>query len=333
MYGRPNGKKYKKDGSMYPISYSYVCRSSSGQTGHVCTHKTQYGERKLEDEIKAIIIGLVNNENFGNLMHTKLSEGLDVDKLKQDIENSKKELRRLEAAQERTEAFILAIDYTDPKAERQEQSLQRRLDAIFEQMQETEDRIKHALERIENAEHKNNAKQSIYEFLEHFQDYYDELEDIDKKAILCAIIESIELYPKTKQSGQWIKSVYFNFPMVYNGEEIISLSFSPSERHEESIVCLSRKEVSDYLRISVNTEDLETDAGRIYSNDDIKQYIEEKYGFKVHSAYIGQVREKLGIREHENYNDSHTSSRKPCVCPEEKEAAIMEALKHFGFIS
>ena len=88
-----------------------------------------------------------------------------------------------------------------------------------------------------------------------------------------------------------------------------------------------------YLRISVNTEDLETDAGKIYSNDDIKQYIEEKYGFKVHSAYIGQVREKLGIREHENYNDSHTSPRKPCVCPEEKEAAIMDALKHFGFIS
>ncbi|MBQ8796575.1 MAG: 23S rRNA (uracil(1939)-C(5))-methyltransferase RlmD [Oscillospiraceae bacterium] len=107
----------------------------------------------------------------------------------------------------------------------------------------------------------------------------------------------------------------------------------PRCSHVESIVCLSRKEVSDYLRISVNTEDLETDAGRIYSNDDIKQYIEEKYGFKVHSAYIGQVREKLGIREHENYNDSHTSSRKPCVCPEEKEAAIMEALKHFGFIS
>ena len=103
--------------------------------------------------------------------------------------------------------------------------------------------------------------------------------------------------------------------------------------HVETVVLLGRKQVSDYLHIAVNTEDLETDVGRIYTNDDIKQYIEEKYGFKVHSAYIGQVREKLGIREHENYNDSHTSPRKPCVCPEEKEAAIMEALKHFGFIS
>ena len=107
----------------------------------------------------------------------------------------------------------------------------------------------------------------------------------------------------------------------------------PRCSHVETVALLGRKQVSDYLHIAVNTEDLETDVGRIYTNDDIKQYIEEKYGFKVHSAYIGQVREKLGIREHENYNDSHTSPRKPTVCPEEKEAAIMDALKHFGFIS
>ena len=118
----------------------------------------------------------------------------------------------------------------------------------------------------------------------------------------------------------------------YTLQSATAADLFPRCSHVESIVCLSRKEVSDYRRISVNTADLETDAGRIYSNDDIKQYIEDKYGFKVHSAYIGQVREKLGIREHENYNDSHTSPRKPTVCPEEKEAAIMEALKHFGFI-
>ena len=64
----------------------------------------------------------------------------------------------------------------------------------------------------------------------------------------------------------------------------------------------------------------------------IKQYIEEKYGFKVHSAYIGQVREKLGIREYENYYDSHTSPRKTNVCPEKKETAIIDALKYFGLI-
>lgn len=102
--------------------------------------------------------------------------------------------------------------------------------------------------------------------------------------------------------------------------------------HVETVALLGRKQVSDYLHIAVNTEDLETDVGRIYTNDDIKQYIEEKYGFKVHSAYIGQVREKLGIREYENYYDSHTSPRKTNACPEKKETAIIDALKYFGLI-
>ena len=78
---------------------------------------------------------------------------------------------------------------------------------------------------------------------------------------------------------------------------------------------------------------METNAGVVYNNDDKKQYVEDKHGFKVHSAYIGQVKGKLGIQEHENYNDSHTSPPKSCGCPAEKETEIMDALKHFGFIS
>ena len=118
----------------------------------------------------------------------------------------------------------------------------------------------------------------------------------------------------------------------YQLKNAMAADLFPRCAHVESVVCLSRKQVSDYLRIAVNTADLETDAGVVYNNDDIKQYIEDKYGFKVHSAYIGQVREKLGIHQHENYNDSHTSPRKPTVCPEEKEAAIIDALKHFKLI-
>lgn len=106
----------------------------------------------------------------------------------------------------------------------------------------------------------------------------------------------------------------------------------PRCAHVETVLLLGRKQVSDYVKISVNTADLEENVGFKPNNDDIKAYIEEKYGFKVHSAYIGQVKGKLGIREHENYHDSHTSPRKPCVCPPEKEEAIVDALKHFGYI-
>ena len=72
--------------------------------------------------------------------------------------------------------------------------------------------------------------------------------------------------------------------------------------------------------------------GFIPANDAICSFVEEIYGFRFHSAYIGQGKAKLGIREHENYNNSHSCPRKPCVCPEEKESAIKETLEHFGYI-
>ena len=118
----------------------------------------------------------------------------------------------------------------------------------------------------------------------------------------------------------------------YRVENALACDLFPRTAHVESVVCLVRKEVSDYLRIAVNTEDLETDAGRIYGNDDIKQYIEDKYGFKVHSAFIGQVREKMGIHQHENYRESCSENPRVMICSEEKEAAIIDALKHFKLI-
>ena len=92
------------------------------------------------------------------------------------------------------------------------------------------------------------------------------------------------------------------------------------------------EKVTDYLQITVNPMEFDINFGFIPTVSDIKAYVEKVYGFKVHSAYIGQVKGKLGIREHENYNDRHTSPRKPTVCPEEKEAAIVDALKYFGLI-
>lgn len=103
----------------------------------------------------------------------------------------------------------------------------------------------------------------------------------------------------------------------------------PRCAHVESIVVLGGKK--DSIKIKVDTEALES-SGRTATNNDIKEYIENKYGFKVTSAYIGQVKAKLGIRQHENYRPAAEGGRKPCVCPKPKEDAIVDALQHFKFI-
>lgn len=65
--------------------------------------------------------------------------------------------------------------------------------------------------------------------------------------------------------------------------------------------------------------------------DNIKRWVKAKYGFEVASLYIAQVKEKLGIKERENYNIGTGKARVP-NCPHEKEKAIKDALRHFRMI-
>ena len=64
--------------------------------------------------------------------------------------------------------------------------------------------------------------------------------------------------------------------------------------------------------------------------DKIKKYVSEhNAGMKVSNLYISQVKKKCGIEVGKNYNlPKNEDSRQP-QCPEDKESAIVEALKHF----
>lgn len=65
----------------------------------------------------------------------------------------------------------------------------------------------------------------------------------------------------------------------------------------------------------------------------IKEYVLEKYGFQVHTCYIAEVKRKVGIDMRECFNKSKKPNgpARKLVTPE-KEAAIMDALKHFYVI-
>lgn len=79
-------------------------------------------------------------------------------------------------------------------------------------------------------------------------------------------------------------------------------------------------------------EDLKKKPGHCATNEDIQAYVKEKYGFYVHSLYIAQVREMLGIKMHEHWGIPNSGKRNVSVCPEYKQEAIRDALSHFGYI-
>ena len=84
--------------------------------------------------------------------------------------------------------------------------------------------------------------------------------------------------------------------------------------------------------LSVDVSNLQLRPKAYLSNCNIKAYVEEKYGFKVHDQYIAQIRGRMAIEYHGGYNKTEVHTRKITICLEYKEATIMEALKYFGCI-
>ena len=64
----------------------------------------------------------------------------------------------------------------------------------------------------------------------------------------------------------------------------------------------------------------------------IKEYIEAKYGFKVYTAYIAEVKRDLGLPMYGIPNAVEELKQPREHSTVEKVEAIKDALKHFGII-
>ena len=64
----------------------------------------------------------------------------------------------------------------------------------------------------------------------------------------------------------------------------------------------------------------------------IKEYIEAKYGFKVHTAYIAEVKRDLGLPMYDAPNAVEELKQPRKHPTPEKVEAIKDALKHFEVI-
>ena len=105
----------------------------------------------------------------------------------------------------------------------------------------------------------------------------------------------------------------------------------PRTAHVETVVLLSKGEIdSKKVRVEFSLEDIDMSGfqkGATY--EQIKAYVLEHSGLKVSSLYISQIKRKCRLNVGQNYNLSKKEDAKVPQCPPEKEAAIMEALKHF----
>lgn len=115
--------------------------------------------------------------------------------------------------------------------------------------------------------------------------------------------------------------------------EVVAADMFPQTGHVETVCLLSKLKSNHHIEVNLNMDELDlTSAESKATYEEIKEYVLENSGFKVSSLYIGQVKEKMGIKERENYNISKKEDAKVPKCPADKEKVIIAALKHFSMI-
>lgn len=119
----------------------------------------------------------------------------------------------------------------------------------------------------------------------------------------------------------------------YNVDRIQPIDIFPHTPHVETVALLSKLDVDKHIDVEIKLDELDlTSAESKATYAQIKEYVLEKFGLKVSTLYIAQIKKKCGIELREHYNKSKKDNQAIPQCTPEKEEAIMDALRHFKMI-
>jgi 23S rRNA (uracil1939-C5)-methyltransferase len=132
----------------------------------------------------------------------------------------------------------------------------------------------------------------------------------------------------------------------YKAEKAVPVDMFPGTVHVETVVLLSHKKADTHINVNVEFGEGEgkIPVGKIVEKAEdqrpservtykmIQEYIESKYDFKVHTAYIAEVKRDLGLPMYDAPNaveELKHPRKNPTI---EKVEAIKDALKHFRLL-
>ena len=320
-----------KDGT-YKEVYYYICGRNKQERGHHCDYKASLRKTDIEPLVIEAVKELVSDKYFAKEIEKRIGVQTDTTAIDKELVNYESKLKEVDLNKARLEREIDNLPIDARFRERKIHDMTLRLDGLYDTIVELEERIEDAKLRRSSIEMEAITMDNIYKLMLNFGKLYDIISDEEKKSLITYLIKEIQIYPNG-ESEQPLKSIEFNFPIYRDGQEVRRLLWEKGNT-VETVVLLSKGEVnSKKIRVEFSLEDMDMSGfqkGATY--EQIKEYVLEKHGLKVSSLYISQVKRKCGLDVGQNYNLSKKEDAKVPQCPPEKEAAIMEAIKHFQMI-
>ena len=341
MYGNKS-IKYKKDGTKYKDFFYYGCKHRGMQRGHKCDYRKQIREELLDDAVAEVIVKLVSNPHFAAMMQEKINMKVDTTAIDQEITNYEKQLRQDYAIKSKLIEEIDNLNPDDRHYIRRKADLDDRLYRMYDKIEELESQLMDARAKKTSIEAEKITGDNIYKVLIYFDKLYFAMNDVERRQLIEALIAEIQIYEERKPNGQRLKSIRFKLPIIEND---LSIGLDNGE-HVETIVLLSHKSPDSVINVKVEFGkgkgkvplDAIAERAKKYQPKPkitykmIQEYVEKKYGFKVHTAYIAEVKRSLGLTMYDTPNAVEELKQPRKHPPKEKVEAITDALKYFEVI-
>ena len=332
MYGNVNRKK-KKDGTLYKDYFYYACKHRRLVDGHKCGYRKQWSEEKINNAVEEVIRKLVKNPKFEEAILNKIGSRIDTEEIEKEIEGLEKQHKQLTGAKARLGQQMDSLDIIDKFYEKKYQDMETRLYRLYDEIEGVENSIEEVKNRLLNIRQQKISEENVYQFLLYFDKLYDKFTDLEKKEFLNSFVEQVDIYEQEQPDGRFLKHIKFRFPVYFGDRKTQELCWD-NESTVETVVKLSLKKDTPKIEVT-----MEPDEESNYTPEEkityqkIKAYILEKYGFKVSSLYIAQIKDKCGLgKERTGNNWKKNDKSKEPQCTPEKEEAIRDAFKNFNII-
>ena len=348
-----------KDGT-YKEIYYYVCSRNRMVRGKHCEYKAMLKKTDIEPMVIEAIREIVRNEEYAQAIKKRIGVQIDTKAVDKELEGYQAKLKEVDLNKTRLEREIDSLPADAKYRERKLHDMTLRLDSLYDVIVELEEKIEDARLRRDAIKQQAITLENIYKIMVNFDCVYNIINDEEKRNVVTALIKEIEIY-RNDESEYPLKRIGLNFPVFKDGGEVTELLWDKGNT-VETVVLLSqlKQKPDDYINVTIELDDVDiTPVETKATYDEIKKYVaEHNAGMKVSDLYISQVKRKCGIEVGKNLrvatrrmdclqgnpmtaatdlelvpspNLPKEDSRQP-QCPEDKESAIVEALKHFKMI-
>ena len=326
-----------KDGT-YKEIYYYVCSRNRMVRGKHCEYKAMLKKTDIEPMVIEAIREIVRNEEYAQAIKKRIGVQIDTKAVDKELEGYQVKLKEVDLNKTRLEREIDSLPADAKYRERKLHDMTLRLDSLYDVIVELEEKIEDARLRRDAIKQQAITLENIYKIMVNFDCVYNIINDEEKRNVVTALIKEIEIY-RNDESEYPLKRIGLNFPVFKDGGEVTELLWDKGNT-VETVALLTKK--SDFGKkkrdFQVEMEvPISPDMHKEYKEqkptyENIKKYIMEKHGVKVHTAYIAEVKRDCELDMRPNYNVSKKDDPVIKSCTPEKREYIMEALRYYKLV-